>query len=67
MGHIVLARLLESQIWHQLTGSVGGGFRKGTKDSAPTLMLDTLVSQMSLVLSKLLPQYRSSEGMSLSK
>ena len=26
----VLARLMESQIWHQLTGSVGGGFRKGT-------------------------------------
>ena len=30
----VLARLMESQIWHQLTGSVGGGFRKGTMTSA---------------------------------
>ena len=27
-GQTVLARLMESQIWHQLSGSVGGGFRK---------------------------------------
>ena len=30
----VLARLVESQIWHQLAGSVGKGFRKGTMASA---------------------------------
>ena len=28
-GQTVLARLKESQIWHQPTGSVGRGFRKG--------------------------------------
>ena len=30
----VLARLMESQIWHQFAGSVGGAFRKGTLASA---------------------------------
>ena len=30
----VLARLMESQIWHQLAVSVGGRFRKGTMASA---------------------------------
>ena len=34
MGQTVLARLKESQIWHQLACSVGGGFRKGTMASA---------------------------------
>ena len=34
VGQTVLARLMESQIWHQLSGSIGGGFRKGTMDSA---------------------------------
>ena len=29
-GQTVLARLMDSQIWHQLAGSVGVGFRKGT-------------------------------------
>ena len=29
-GQTLLARLMESQIWHQLAGSVGEGFRKGT-------------------------------------
>ena len=29
-GQTVLARFMESQIWHQLAGSVRGGFRKGT-------------------------------------
>ena len=33
-GQTVLARLMESQIWHQLAVSVGGGFRKGTMVSA---------------------------------
>ena len=26
VGQTVLAMLMESQIWYQLTGSVGGGF-----------------------------------------
>ena len=30
----VLARLMDSQIWHQLTCSIGGGFRKGILASA---------------------------------
>ena len=34
VGQTVLARLMESQIWHQLAVSVGGGFRKGTMASA---------------------------------
>ena len=34
VGQIVLARLMESQIWHQLVGSVGEGFGKGTMASA---------------------------------
>ena len=29
----MLARLMESQIWHQLASSVGEGFRKGTMAS----------------------------------
>ena len=29
-GQTLLARLMESQIWHQLAGSVGEGFRKMT-------------------------------------
>ena len=33
-GQTVLARLMESQIWHQLAVSVGGRFRKGTMASA---------------------------------
>ena len=33
-GHTVLARLMESQIWHSFSSSVGGRFRKGTVTSA---------------------------------
>ena len=33
-GQTVLARLMESQIWHQLAGSMGGGFRKEIMASA---------------------------------
>ena len=33
-GQTVLARSMESRIWHQLTGSVVGGFSKGTMASA---------------------------------
>ena len=34
VSQIVLARLRESHTWHQLAGSVRGGFRKGTMASA---------------------------------
>ena len=34
VDHTVLARLMESQIWHQSTGSVGEGLRKGAMASA---------------------------------
>ena len=34
MGSNKLARLMESQIWHQFAGSVWGGLRKGTMASA---------------------------------
>ena len=33
-GQTVLARLMESQIWHQLASSTGRGFREGTMASA---------------------------------
>ena len=39
VGQTVLARLMESQIWHQLADSVGGGFRKGQRPLL-TLMPD---------------------------
>ena len=28
-GQTVLARLMESQVWHQFANSLGGGFKKG--------------------------------------
>ena len=34
VGQTVLASLMESQIWHQLAGSVWEAFRKGTMASA---------------------------------
>ena len=34
LGQTLLARLMESQIWHQLAASVEGGFRKWTMASA---------------------------------
>ena len=33
-GRTLLARLMESQMWHQIAGSVGGGFTNGTTASA---------------------------------
>ena len=33
-GQTVLARLMETQIWHKLADSVGGGFRKEIMASA---------------------------------
>ena len=74
VGQTVLARLIESQIWHPPADSVWGGFRKGTVDSvclsappALSLLLDTSVPPcVPLVPFKLLPWCWSSEGMSLS-
>ena len=34
VGHTVLARVIESQIWHQSMGSMGGGLSNGTMSSA---------------------------------
>ena len=34
-GQTVLGRFMESQMWHQLASSVGGGFRKGAIASVP--------------------------------
>ena len=67
VSHTVLARLIESQIRHQPTGSVWGGLSKGTLASAH-LMPDTSVSPyVPLVPFKLPPQCWSSVGVSLSK
>ena len=33
-GQTVFIKLMKSQIWHKLEGSVGGRFSKGTKTSA---------------------------------
>ena len=66
VGQTVLARLMESQLWHQLAGSVEGGFRKGTVASAHLDGRHFSFSHMPLVPFKLLPWCWSSEGMSLS-
>ena len=66
-GQIMLAKLMESQIWHQLADCVGGGFRKGTMASA---CLDARHCSSSLYATgvfKLLPQCWRSEGVSLSR
>ena len=56
---------MESQIWHELDGSVGGGFRKGTIASV-AVMADTSVPPcIPLVPFKLLLQCWTSEGVSL--
>ena len=69
-GQMVLARLIESQIWHHLASSMvllAGGFRKETMASA-ALMPDGSVSPCVLLLPfKLLPQCWSSDGVSLSR
>ena len=46
VGQTVLARLMESQIWHQLASSMGGGFRNGTIAS---VHLDTRQFSFSLL------------------
>ena len=67
VGQTVLARLMMSQIWHQLASSLGRGFRKG-KWPLLSLMPDTSVPPfMPLVPFKLLPWCWSPEGVSLSR
>ena len=63
----VLARLRESQIWHQVANSVGGGFRKEIMASAHLDARDSVLPCMPLVPFKLPPQCWSSEGMSLTR
>ena len=69
-GETVLARLMESQIWHQPAGSMAlwaEGSEKG-QWTLLTLMPDTSASpSMPLVPFKLPPQLWSSEGVSLSR
>ena len=66
-GQTLLARLMESQIWRQLAGSVGGGFRKGTMASVPLEVRHFSPPSIPLVPFKLLPCCWNSEGVSLSK
>ena len=69
-GQTLLARLMESQIWHKLTGSVKGSGEDLEKGQWPllALMQDTSVSPcIPLVPFKLLPCCWSSEGVSLSR
>ena len=69
-GQTLLAKLMESQIWHQLAGSValcGEGLEKGQWPLL-ALMADTsLPPCMPLVPFKLLPQCWSSERVHLCK
>ena len=50
VGQTVLARSMESQIWHQPVGSVGGGFKKRTIASAHLDARDFCFSLYILVL-----------------
>ena len=66
VGHTVLARLMESQIWHQ-PGSVGGGSAHG-QWLLLALMPDSSVSLCTLLVPFKLPSWRwSSEGGSPSR
>ena len=67
VGQTVLARSMESQIWHQLASSVWGGFRKEIMASAHLDARDSVLPCMPLVPFKLPPQCWSSEGVSLSR
>ena len=67
VGHTGLARLMEIQMWHQPTGSVGGGFSKGTMAS---VHLDARHFSFSLYITcafQAVIQCWSSEGVSLSR
>ena len=66
-GQAVLARLMESQIWHRLASSVEGVFRKGTMASPCLDARHFSFSLYTTVPFKLLPHCWSSEGVSLSR
>ena len=79
-GKSVIARLMETLIWHLPAGSVGGGLSKGTMASAstsvwekaafPALTLmpnNSFPTYMSVMPFKLLPLRWSSEGVSANK
>ena len=65
VGQTVLARLMESQIWHQLAGSVGGRFRKGTMASARLYPDNSVSPSVPLLPFKLTLQCWSLGGVSL--
>ena len=60
---MMLARLMEAQIWYQPTGSVGGGFNKGTMASAGPVLSFSLYTTGAF---QVLTWCWSSEGASLS-
>ena len=65
VGQRILARLTESQIWHQLASSVQEGLRE-RKWPLPTFMPATSVTAcIPQVPFKLPPQYWNSEGVGL--
>ena len=66
-GQTVLTRLMESQVWHQLSSSVVLWFRKGTMASALLDDRHFSFSQYAMVSFKLLPWCWSPEGVSLSR
>ena len=66
-GQTLLARLMESQIWHQLASSVGRGFSKGTTDSSCPDARHFISPCMLLMPFKLPPWCWSSERASLSR
>ena len=55
-GQTVLARLMESQIWHQLSAPWGEGLEKGQWPLLALMPATSVLPCMSLVPFKLLPQ-----------
>ena len=66
VGQIVLARLMESEIWHWLAGSVGEDLEKGQWPLL-ALMPDTSVSPCIPLVPFKPPHCCSSEGASMSR
>ena len=48
VSHTVLARLMESQIWHQPTGCMGWGSEELSKESMASAYLDARYFSLSL-------------------
>ena len=69
-GQTVLARLMESQIWHQLAGSgavLGKGLEKGQWPLLAPMQDTSVLPCVPLVSFKLLPRHWNSEGVSLNR